>query len=175
MGAGLLAVGACGGAPGAPPTGGGSSSGPCLPVSRLELAGLEHGAEWEPLVVLQPDGTISDLRKGSAVTVGRLADDQLFGGAGVSWMTCTPERTLVERGVPSQAHFDARDALVDSDGSVLRVDDDGAVRYTTRAGDPTAGDDGGATLRVLGVTPEARRTAEVLVFVALASADWSFR
>jgi hypothetical protein len=156
----VVGAAACGGEASSP------SGGVCLPVAPMQLI-VPEGGGWEPVAQLGPDGVIVqgvNKRPGPAM---RIAGDQLVRPTGELFATCAPDRTL--RFGPTLAlRFDAGDALVDPSTGQRSV-------YVYDTGEVDAGISGPARRmpwRVVGVSPATRRTAEVLVFAAMASIDW---
>lgn len=141
---------------------------PCWPIVGLALNALEHGREWEPIVVLREDGAIFHLGSKSDVPVAKLADDVVATKKGR--FACAQDRTLVLDGHASNAGFTPNDELVlRDDGTRIFVADDGTVSMWRRGkyvfGPPGSG---GASARVEGPVKRARRTAALLVLVGIA-------
>ena len=157
---GLLVL-ACNGA--ASPAGGA-----CLPIAPMQLMALEHGSEWEPVASLAADGTVSQAVNKSPGVAFVLAADEVREPSGTAKMTCDATHVLHVAGSPHAMRFDDHDALVGTgtDSTRIFVRDDGSVEMSL----------GGATRqapwKVTGVTAATRRTAEILILTAMASASW---
>ena len=143
------------------------SSGACLPIAPMRLLALEHRREWEPVSALAADGTISQRISKRASPTFRLQGDRLL-AAGAPSMTCTPDGVLHIDGMREVMRFDGQGALVTSDGMRIFVADSGAVDFAM------AGRSRAMPWRVEGVTPQTRRTAEILVLATVLSIDWHF-
>ncbi|MBI2389639.1 MAG: hypothetical protein HYV09_08585 [Deltaproteobacteria bacterium] len=140
-----------------------ASSNACWPITPLTLEALEHGAEWEPIASLQADGTF--VRTEGRKVIARLANDQLMLGGDP--LTCDAARTVRAGNAVKEAQYDAQDAFVDARTRIF-VRDDGEIELTL-GGEPMF-DGGKRRARVVGDVVHARRTAELLVLVTLASA-----
>lgn len=146
--------------------GGLPQGGACLPIVPMTLLVLEHGTEWEPIAKLEADGTIVHGKQG---VVGGLGAEQMFDRDHKSVMWCAPDRTLHLPSRPGpMARFDAEDRLVDSDGSVLFISDDGMVHWM-RGGRDILGN-----ARFEPDVRGAKRTAILVVFATLANGRWGF-
>jgi hypothetical protein len=134
----------------------------CWPVVPLRLEALEHKTEWEPLVVLEADGSVQHLK--TKKTFAKVTPDRVhFPGDD---LICNANRSITTTGGPSDMHYDGSDALVESDIRIF-VRDDGEVEMTSH-GKAIFGPTGSGRARVVGDIATARRTAEVLVLLALA-------
>lgn len=141
------------------------ASGLCLPIAPMRLLALEHGREWEPMAELRGDGTIATTfsRRPSQA---RIVGDRIEGARGYA-LQCTTDGVLHLQGSPLTMRFDERGVLTDGQRMQLFVGDDGGVVATMNGGPMRP-----MGWRVEGVTPATRRTAEVLVFAAIAGIDW---
>jgi hypothetical protein len=145
------ALGACEPNPGAP------SAGACLPLAPMEL--LErHGEQWETMARLGGDGLIFERKQPNPVM--RIAGDGIVNPAGDVLARCEGDRTLTKLGL----RFDEHDALLEpTTGHRIYVHDSGEVE---------AAFNGPAHVfpwHVNGSTRATRRTAELLVLVAVLS------
>jgi hypothetical protein len=131
----------------------------------MRLLALEHGREWEPVAVLAADGTITQSISKRASPSFRIEGERLVGSGGPS-MTCTADGVLHVEGTQMTMRFDGTGALTDGGGMRIFVADDGTVDAAL------GGESRRMPWRVDGVTQATRRTAEVLVFAAVASIDW---
>jgi hypothetical protein len=112
---------------------------------------------------LDADGTVHRSKEKSAfarVTPNRVE----FPGDN---LICNVGHSVTTTGGPSDMHYDASDALVESDIRIF-VRDDGEVEMTSGKA-MLFGPSGKGRARVVGDIAGARRTAEVLVLLALAA------
>jgi len=134
----------------------------CWPVVPLRLEALEHGSEWEPMVWLEADGSVHHSKSNS--NFARITPNRVeFPGDN---LVCNADHSVATTGGPSNMHYDASDALVENDIRIF-VRDDGEVEMTSGK-TPVFGPNGKGRARVVGDTATARRTAEVLILLALA-------
>ncbi|CAN5138967.1 hypothetical protein BH09MYX1_BH09MYX1_05370 [soil metagenome] len=131
----------------------------------MQLLALEHGAEWEPIATLAADGSVSTSRKHDAIAF-LIAADEVRDAKGVAKFTCDTTRTLHVVSSPLSMHFDASDALVGdgNDTSRIFVADSGDVEVTLGGPSRTM------PWKVTGASRATRRTAELVVLVAMTSA-----
>jgi hypothetical protein len=138
----------------------------------MRLLALEHGAEWELMSALAADGTITQTFNKRHPPSFRIERDRLVAGAGgAPSLTCDADGVLRMEGTKMTMRFDAQGALTDGNHMRIYVADSGVVEATLGGGEREGRRPG---WRVEGVTPETRRTAELLVFASIASIDWSF-
>ncbi|MGZ3453265.1 MAG: hypothetical protein ACXVEF_26920 [Polyangiales bacterium] len=154
----LLLLASCGPRPGAnSPT-----SGACWPVVPLRLDALEHGSEWEPMVWMEADGSVHHTKTNSAYA--RVAPDRVH--LGDEDLVCAADRTITATKGASGMRYDASDALF-VDPMRIFVRDDGEVEMSQGTA-VIFGAGGKGRARVVGDIRAARRTAELLVVLALA-------
>jgi hypothetical protein len=143
--------------------------GACLPVSAMRLE-MRHGDGWAPVAWLDNDGTFHQTvnRRGPAPVV-RIAGDAVVAlSNGKVGIYCDAAHVLHQQGSPFTMRFGPDDALADRMDRIY-VRDDGMVEATFQRGRPQV-----APWRVTARLPEERRTAELLVLLAMMSVDWSF-
>jgi hypothetical protein len=139
----------------------GTATNDCWPVVPLRLDAFEHESEWEPMVWLEADGSVHH-SKGNAFA--RVTGDRAH--LGNEDLVCNPDRTVGATGGASGVRYDANDVLL-VDAMKIFVRDDGEVEMTDGA-QPVFGPGGKGRARVVGDVRGARRTAELLVLIALA-------
>lgn len=151
----LLLVVACGGAQ----HGAGRGDDRCWPVEAFRLEALEHGSEWEPVLIVSADGTVR--RPGSDAIRGRLSrkgERDVFtvveGSGGV--LTCGPDHVIDFQG--KRTAYGADDSLEDH-GMRIEIDAHGEVHMGAQAADQRA--------RIVGDLTHVRRTAVLLVLASL--------
>lgn len=134
-----------------------SASGACWPVVPLRFEVLEHGTEWEPIVMLAADGSVTHVKK--SAPFAHIANDRvaLKGGE----LSCDAQRVVHVAGTAGTGHYDAEDALI-MDPIRVVVRDDGRLEMTEG---PKKGD---FHARITGDYKNAKRTGALLMLLALA-------
>jgi len=131
-------------------------------VTPLALQALDHGTEWKAIVWLDAAGSIHHSK--SAEPIGRLANDRADLGDGN--MICKPSGVVSIPGSESDARYGSDDAL-ELGAARIYVSDAGEVEF--REGDrDILGTKTTGKVRVTGDVKKARRTAEILVLLAIA-------
>jgi hypothetical protein len=134
---------------------------------RLEV---RRGDGWEPVAWIDDDGLFHQTVNPRDTSVVRIVGDAVVGRSGKPGLRCDAEHVLHQEGSPFTMRFGADDALADTMDRIY-VRDDGMVEGTfQRGGKPQI-----APWRVAAQLPEQRRTAELLVLLAMMSVDWNFR
>jgi hypothetical protein len=143
------------------------AGGACLPVGAMRLE-MRHGDEWEPVAWLDEDGGFhQEVNRRVPRAGGRVAGDAVVDATGKVAIRCDADHVIHQEGSPFTMRFGADDALADKMDRIY-VRDDGFVEASfLRAHPPEV-----APWRVVARLPEQRRTAEMLVLMAMMSADW---
>ena len=172
----LLISAGCGGAPAAGGGGSGGGSGPCWPIEAFRIDALEHGTEWEPVFEVTDAGEV--YRAGDKQTVRArfasaggtqtltLARGGGDGGDESMVLTCGADHVVTMAGKTYRLPYDARDELSEGDKIRVYVADDGEVQQ--QMGEHTVfGPRGDGQARVVGNIARVRRTAEMVLFLAM--------
>jgi hypothetical protein len=152
----LMSVVACGGASGRVSSAG---SGRCWPIVAFRIEALEHGREWEPVLVVAADGTVR--RPGSTKVRGTFTQERdldvfTFPSGRI---TCGPDRVIRMSGSSSVVTYGPADELIDRSTRVT-IDAAGVLEMGTEQGPPRA--------RVVGDLAQVRRPAALLALLAMA-------
>ena len=89
-------------------------------------------------------------------------------GTGQLVVWCELDRTVRLASAKATMRFDDHDALVAADGMRIYVRDSGEVEAALHGASKLM------PWRIVGASPSERRTAEMLIFIAIASIDWHY-
>ena len=135
---------------------------PCWPVAVMQLVEVKDGGA-RPVAEMQGDGSMVQLRRDERHFLGRVSNDAVLDAHEVPSFTCIRKQVEVP-GTGLKGRYDADDAYVDSRTRVF-VGNDGAITLTLGTHPPETL----RQMRVEGPVARARRTAELLVILMLAS------